>query len=186
LTSFIHLDRAARTILDGGVVAYPTEAVYGLGCLPEAGAAALRILQIKRRSWRKGLIVIAADAAQLEPLVDLDASPLKAEILASWPGPATWTLRAHPEVPAWLRGEHDTLAVRVTDHPVARRLCARADSPLVSTSANRGGRPPHRHLLTLRRDLGADVDYVLAAPLGSAARPTTIRDGRTGRVLRGA
>jgi L-threonylcarbamoyladenylate synthase len=184
LTTFVHVDRAARSILSGGVVVYPTEAVYGLGCLPHDAAAVLRILELKRRSPSKGLIVIAADRAQLEPFVDVAAASRCREILASWPGPVTWTLRARPSVPAWLRGEHATLAVRVTAHPIARRLCERTGSALVSTSANRGGRPAHTRLLALRRDLGRDVDYVLAGPLGASVRPSTIRDGETGAVLR--
>ncbi|HSO78728.1 MAG TPA: Sua5/YciO/YrdC/YwlC family protein, partial [Chromatiaceae bacterium] len=100
---------AAHWIKAGGVVAYPTEAVYGLGCDPWNGAATRRILTLKQRPESKGLIVIAADFSQLTPFV----VPLEAErmavILASWPGPNTWLLPARPEVPPWLRGEHETL-----------------------------------------------------------------------------
>lgn len=177
-------ERAARTLADGGLIAYPTEGVYGLGCLPGEKRTVYRLLRVKRRSWRKGLILIAADLAQLEPLIVLPKGDLLAQILASWPGPVTWVLRARRSVPAWLSGGRETLAVRVTAHPLAMRLCNRLNSPLVSTSANRSGRPPLTRALQVRRELGTELDDLLVGPLGSLAQPTTIRDGLTGRILR--
>jgi L-threonylcarbamoyladenylate synthase len=165
-------------------VAYPTEAVFGLGCDPRDRAAVMRLLTIKRRSWRKGLIVIAANLEQLDRYVVLPPEPRRSEVLASWPGPHTWVLTARSAAPRWITGGRDSLAVRVTAHPVARDLCLRAGTALVSTSANVSRRPPHRRLLRLRLDLGGRVDYVLAGPLGGSAQPTAIRDARTGRLLR--
>jgi L-threonylcarbamoyladenylate synthase len=186
LTSRVHVARAARVVLAGGVIAYPTEAVFGLGCLPEHRAAVERVLAIKWRSWRKGLLLIGSDLAQLERFVVLPCEPRRSEILASWPGPVTWVLAARPRVPPWLSGGRDTVAVRLTDHPLARNLCAAAGHALVSTSANVSRRPPLRDLRVLRRELGRDVDYVLAGGLGGLANPTVIKDGRTGKVLRAA
>ena len=130
-------ERATRIVSNGGLIAYPTEAVYGIGCLPGNRGAVKRLLRIKQRSWRKGLILIAASLDQLADLIVLPESGLRAEILKSWPGPVTWVLEAQPGVPAWLGGGRGTLAVRVTDHPLARRLCERVGEALVSTSANR-------------------------------------------------
>ena len=177
-------ERAARTLADGGLIAYPTEGVYGLGCLPGERRTVYRLLRVKRRSWRKGLILIAADLAQLEPLIVLPEGDLLAQILASWPGPVTWILKAQRGVPAWLTGGRETLAVRVTAHSLAGRLCSRLESPLVSTSANRSGRPPLTRVLQVRRELGAELDDLLVGPLGSLAQPTTVRDGLTGQILR--
>lgn len=184
MTSLLRVARAARIVRGGGVVAYPTEAVFGLGCDPRDRAAVMRVLAIKRRSWRKGLILIAADFSQLEPYVVLPPEPRRTEVLASWPGPHTWVLTARGAAPPWITGGRDSLAVRVTAHVVARELCVRAGMALVSTSANVSRRPPHRRLLRLRRDLGPHVDYVLAGPLGGAAQPTAIKDARSGRLLR--
>lgn len=184
MTSRLHIDAAVRSILDGGVIAYPTEAVYGLGCLPLAGDAVERILQIKRRRRNKGLIVVAADFRQLEPFVSMPTSNLRAEIESSWPGPATWVLPVTTQVPEWLTGGRQTLAVRVTDHPVVRSLCQRAEHAIVSTSANRTGQPALRTPLAVRRKFGREIDYVLAGLLGDSALPTVIRDGRTGEVIR--
>lgn len=184
LTSALHIARVARCIRAGGVVAYPTEAVYGLGCLPEDRRAVLRLLRIKRRSSRKGLLLIGGALEQIERYADLDSSPCLDEILAGWPGPNTWVLPARRRTPAWITGGRRSVAVRLTDHPLARALCIRTGSALVSTSANLSRRPPLRSALGVRRALGAELDAVLAGPLGGQAAPTTIRDGRTGRVLR--
>lgn len=176
---------AARVVRRGGVIAYPTEAVFGLGCLPRDRAAVARVLAIKRRSWRKGLILIGATVAQVERYIVLPPEPRRGEVLASWPGPHTWVLDAKTDAPRWITGGRRSVAVRVTAHPLARELCRAAGEALVSTSANVSRRPPHRRLLRLRRDLGPRVDYVLAGPLGDLAEPTPIKDGRSGKVLRG-
>ncbi len=175
---------AARVVLAGGVVAYPTEAVYGIGCLPDNRRALARVLAIKRRAARKGFLLIAASVAQIERFAVLPEEPRRSEILASWPGPVTWVLEARRGVPKALTGGRRTIAVRVTAHPLSQRLCERVGSALVSTSANLSGRPPLTSALAVRRQLGRKVDYVLAGPLGGLDRPTTIRDGATGAVLR--
>src|SRR5690606_18467945 len=103
---------------------------------------------------------------------------------ASWPGPHTWVLPAHPAAPPLVTGGRRTVAVRLTAHPVARALCRSAGSALVSTSANTSGRPPLRSVAAVRRALGARLDDIVPGPLGGLAAPTRIRDGMTGRVLR--
>ena len=168
----------------GGVVAYPTEAVYGLGCDPLDHQAILRLFAIKKRPTTKGLILLAADYAAVAPFVGLIADHVLAHCLATWPGPVTWVLPAHPDTPPWLCGAHQSIAVRVTAHPLAAALCRAVGHPLVSTSANLSGHPPLRSALAVRRGLGERVDCLLHGPLGGATRPTTIRDGLTGTVLR--
>ncbi|HEY0719815.1 MAG TPA: Sua5/YciO/YrdC/YwlC family protein, partial [Gammaproteobacteria bacterium] len=136
------LREAVRVLHDGGLIAYPTEAVYGLGCDPLNADAVLRLLELKQRPWQKGLILIAAEQTQLEPyLLPLDSAML-ARVAPTWPGPYTWLLPARDETPWWLRGEHDTLAVRVTAHPVAAALCRAFGGPIISTSANLAGKAP--------------------------------------------
>jgi L-threonylcarbamoyladenylate synthase len=184
VSSWLRVDQAARIVLEGGVIAYPTEAVFGLGCLPTDRIALERVIAIKHRDARKGLIVVAADARQLESLAVLPDDEIGARMARSWPGPVTWVVPARPGLPPLLTGGRQTIAVRVSDHPIVRRLCLRAGSALVSTSANFAGRPPTRSALRARRALGRDVDLVLAGPLGSRERPTEIRDAATGNVLR--
>jgi L-threonylcarbamoyladenylate synthase len=167
----------------GGVIAYPTEAVYGLGCAPLDAHAVRRLLALKQRPEQKGLILVAASFAQLAPFV-VELAPRQMQaVYASWPGAVTWLLPARRGVPAWLTGRHATLAVRVTAHPLTSALCRRAGA-LVSTSANPAGLPPARSALAVRRYFGNSLDALLVGPLGQAARPSTIRDARDGRVVR--
>jgi L-threonylcarbamoyladenylate synthase len=177
---------AARAVRNGGVVAYPTEAVYGLGCDPRSEAGVRRILALKRRPPEMGVILIASRFEQLAPYIQtLDAGTL-ARLRASWPGPVTWLVPARPEVPAYLRGSHDTLAVRVTAHPVAAALCELSDMAIVSTSANHSGEPPARTAESVRRlfaDAPEGIDCIVPGDTG-VGRPTEIRDARTGEVIR--
>ena len=174
---------ALGALQDGGVIAYPTEAVIGLGCDPWDKAAVEKVLWLKRRPVDKGLIVIAADTGQLLDLVDFSRIPEPARVTASWPGPVTWLAPACPDTPCWLTGRHDTLAVRVSAHPGVRELCDRA-GPLVSTSANPSGCLPARSVRRARAYFGLDVDCYVPGNVGAEARPSVIRDARSGRVVR--
>ena len=178
------LRQAARIITQGGVVAWPTEAVYGLGCNPYDGQAVARLLRVKRRDPAQGLILIAADLRQLADFVAPVDAAIRDKIMATWPGPYTWILPAAPACPRWLTGRHLGLAVRVTAHPVGRALCRACAMPLVSTSANRHGRPPARTALQTRRQLGRAVDMIIAGAVGGDKNPSQIRDALTGARLR--
>jgi L-threonylcarbamoyladenylate synthase len=182
--SQIHVEAAARRIAAGGLVAYPTEAVFGLGCDPRDHGAVRRVLAAKRRPEHKGLILIGAEFAHLAPYVSPLDPERMGEIEASWPGPNTWLLPVRADTPRWLCGRHDTLAVRVTAHPIAAALCRAWGGALVSTSANLAGRPPARTALQVRMRLGEAVDLIVPGACGPRARPSTIRDGRTGAVVR--
>ena len=180
----LRLRAAARVVQAGGLIAYPTEAVYGLGCDPRTEVAVRRLLALKRRPMHKGLILIAADFAQLAPFLQSLTAADHGRLAATWPGPYTWLVPTQPDAPRWLRGRHETLAVRVTAHPLAAALCRTCGHPLVSTSANFSGRPPARSALAVRRQLGTAMDYLLPGPTGGAAQPTEIRDLRSGRRVR--
>jgi len=179
-----HLDQAARVLRAGGVVAYPTESCYGLGCDPRRPATLRRLLQLKNRPRGMGLILIADQVQRLEPYIHWPDDGVRAQVLASWPGPVTWLLPARNNVSRWLRGDHDTLALRVTAHAGAAALCRHAHLPLTSTSANRHGLPPARSATAVRRQFGNAVDYILEGNLGDSPRPTEIRDALTGDVVR--
>ncbi len=177
---------AAAVLHRGGVIAYPTEAVWGIGCDPFDEWAVLRLLAIKQRPVGKGLILIAASLAQIEPLIDRTslASEQLDTVLASWPGPHTWLLPCKTDVPQWLRGTHSTLALRVSSHPVVAALCDAFGGPLVSTSANLSGHPPVRRREALDRNLLDQLDGVVPGDTGSLTAPTPIRDAATGDVIR--
>lgn len=175
------VQQAARVIREGGVVAYPTEGVFGLGCLPDNEDAVLRILDIKRRGTSPGLVLIAADRRQLDPFVRMPAGGVPVSDIGR---PVTWIVAAKDTVPTWIRGRHPGIAVRVTTHPVARALCDAAGSALVSTSANVSGRSPARNAHVLRRQFGHLVDCIVPGHCGPARGPSEIRDLASGKVLR--
>lgn len=178
-----HLRQAADYLLGGGVIAYPTEGVYGLGCLPEATAAVARILDLKGRSTSAGLILIAPEADFLTQWCTPKAAEL-ANLARDFRHPVTWVITAAAHTPAYLTGGRTTLAVRITDHPVVSAICADIQSAIVSTSANRSGHRPARSALQVRSWLGNSLDYVISGPLGDAAGPSEIRSAIDGQVIR--
>jgi len=179
-----HLRQAAHVIHAGGIVAYPTEAVYGLGCDPFNAVAVLDLLNLKQRAASKGLILIAANIDQLDPFLLPVNKTMQHKLDRSWPGPVTWLLPARPEVPYWLRGSHASIAVRVTDHPLASALCNAAGMALVSTSANISTHPPARTALDVQRVFRNNIDYILHGATGGRNKPSEIRDGASGKIIR--
>lgn len=180
----IRLRDAVIALRGGGVVAYPTEAVWGLGCDPLDGAAVDRLLRLKKRDWRKGLILIAADFSQLVPYVRLPSRSAQKRAFDTWPGPATWVFPASDHCPVWISGGHGTVAIRVTAHPVAAGLCLAWGGALVSTSANRSGRAPARSVSAVRLQFPQQLDALLPGALGDLSGPTPIRHVVTGHLLR--
>lgn len=178
------LNQAALLLRRGGIVAYPTEAVFGLGCNPLNRHAVMRLLAIKRREVDKGLILIADRFDQLQPFVGNISDDRLAEVRSQWPGPVTWLLPAASWVPYWLTGRHETLAMRVTAHPIAAALCRAAGMPLVSTSANLSGLPAARTPLQVRLRCGDGVDMILHGATGGERNPSAIRDALSGASLR--
>lgn len=183
--SYWHIKLASRCVARGGVIAYPTESVYGLGCNPWDVAAVKRILALKRRHPDKGLIMVAASVDQIQPFIDTTQTIPWDTVLASWPGPVTWILPAKKQVPTLLRGNQGGLAVRVSAHPVVQALC-RSAGLLVSTSANPEGHAPAKTAFRVRAYFHDRLDYVLAGPTGGSPGPTEIRDALTGRQIRAA
>lgn len=175
----------AALLRNGGVIAYPTEAVFGLGCDPADAMACERVIHLKGRSTAMGLIVITDDLERLAHWLEPVPEPLRARAEASWPGPHTWLWPARPECPPWLRGAHPRLAVRVTAHPAVRALCAAAGTALVSTSANRTGEPPARRAAEVLALFAGQIDGILDAPCAGAVQPSSIRDLISGRWVRG-
>ncbi len=172
-----------KHLLSGGLIAYPTEGVFGLGCDPFNPRAVQRILELKGRARRKGFILIAASRGQLDRLVPPLPPPLEEQLQRAQP--ITWLVPASPAVPRWLRGRRRTLAVRITAHPLAAELCQIFGGPLISTSANRSGRPPARRLFEVYRSFGRTRDLlVVPGKVGGLSGPTPIVDLLSGERLR--
>ena len=180
------IDHAGQQLREGGVLAYPTEAVFGLGCDPRNEAALARIFELKHRPVGMGVLLIASDFAQVEPYIDLEAVPrsMLDEAWTTWPGPCTWVFPRAATAPDWIAGAHAGIALRVTAHEPAVALCRAFGGALVSTSANVHGQPPARSVSELEQAFGAGLDGILDAPLGSLDHPTSIRDVLTGAIIR--
>lgn len=174
---------AVDLLLAGGVIAYPTEGVFGLGCRPDEPLPVARILELKQRPVSAGLILIAAHRAMLDDFIAPDAD--EERCLAGWTDrPVTWLVAAGPATAGWITGGRPRVAVRITTHPVAAALCRGTGLPLVSTSANRRGRPPARSAAAVRLRFGHQLDLVVGGSTGGARGPSEIRDARSGGVLR--
>lgn len=178
-------ERGARILRAGGVIAYPNESVYGLGCLPGNEQAVERVLGLKRRERSLGLILIAGEWEQFKGWA---ASPSMAAGAGNpgEDGGVTWVVPASRAAPAWITGGRDTIAVRVSLHPLAAELSRELDSPVVSTSCNPHGKPPARTAGEAQRYFGGEIDWIMPGNCGPLEGPTEIRDAATGAVLRPA
>lgn len=175
---------AVSALRAGGVIACPTEAVWGLSCDPRNENAVERVLALKQRGRESGLILIAAAPAQVADLLARLPEDRRRVVLESWPGPVTWVCPSTETVPHWIRGEHAGVALRITAHPIAAALCDAHGGPLVSTSANRSGSPPARTEGEVRRLFPEGIDALVPGATGGNPGPTEIRDALTGTVLR--
>ncbi len=174
---------AANVVKSGGIIAYPTEAVYGLGCDPHNELVLDQLLKLKHRSPKLGLILICGSIDVALRYIDSPDDALVRKLHQSWPGPTTWvvpTTGLHPLV----TGGRDTVALRIPDHPVCQKLCAAFGDALISTSANVSGKPPALNVLQLRRQFPSGIDHIVSGSLGDSTRPSRIIDSRTDKVLR--
>jgi len=180
-----NINQAVQVVHEGGLIAYPTEAVWGLGCDPWNEQAVHRLLAIKRRPMHKGLILAAASIEQVEPLLNALTAEQRARVEESWPGPNTWLL-PDPDglIPDWVKGEHESVAVRVSAHPIVKALCLKAGMPLVSTSANPASFAPAKTGLKVSTYFGRNVDFKVQGRLGGANRPSVIRDALSDATIR--
>lgn len=167
----------------GGVIAYPTESCFGLGCDPGNRTALRRLLRIKGRPQHKGLILIASSLKQFKPYIAALDQVQRDKVNHTWPGPHTWLVPAAKRCPAILTGHHPTIAVRVTAHKPAADLCHQAGMALVSTSANRSGCQPAKTTRDCYRLFGNSI-RIIAGRVGKRRKPSTIQDLKTGRILR--
>jgi len=180
------VSEAVEALIIGDVIAYPTEAVFGLGCDPDNEQAIRRLLALKQRPEHKGLIIIAADTSQLLNYVrdDLITHEMWQKAKQTWPGPVTWLMPAKKSVSKLLTGEHDTLAVRVTDHTIARQLCEHFGKPIVSTSANISGLSATRSVDEVNQQFTNGLSCIVDGAVDRDASPSEIRDLASNKIIR--
>jgi len=186
MTSISTIKAAAEHFFSGDIIAYPTEAVFGLGCDPDNELAIQKLLSIKQRPIHKGLILLAADYSQLLPYIDDCAinQDHRLKVLSRWPGAITQVLPVNKNISSLLCGDFDSIAVRITDHEDVVSLCQQIKKPIVSTSANLAGQKPAITWQQVEQKLGDKIDYVLKGKTSGLFKPSTIINGLTGEILR--
>lgn len=179
------LRRAAEWInFHDGVIAYPTEAVYGFGCHPESDIALSRILKIKQRPWQKGMLLVASNIDQVIPYISIAGLSQLSCLKEHREYPVTWLLPVDSHVSPLLTGTHKKIAVRISSHPIVKALCDTADSAIVSTSANRAGIEPALYAHQVRSQFQLELDQVVAGNVGGFSKPSAIIDAETQTVIR--
>lgn len=179
------VEKAVEVLKKGGVIATPTEAVYGLSADPDCIPAIKQILALKAREAHKGFILVADSLEKLSPYIAPLNETQRATLSASWPGPITWVVPSAKGLSALLSGGRNTIAVRVSAHPLLRELCASFGKPLVSTSANLATFPPAKTAQQVEAIFGnTPLGYILEGSLGTENKPTQIRDLSSGHILR--
>lgn len=174
----------------GKVFAYPTEAVFGLGCDPQNENAVAHILSLKKRPVEKGVILIASNFQQIAPYVLFDSLPSTSQqkIMSSWPGPVTWLLPKSDYTPAWISGDSDMVAVRITAHPLVKAMCDKVKQAFVSTSANPAGEAPAINTQQIRDYFSAALDeqtlLLVEGDLGEQRSPSKIFHSQTMELIR--
>jgi len=186
MTNISTIKAAAEVFFRGDIIAYPTEAVFGLGCDPDNELAIQKLLSIKQRPAHKGLILLAANYSQLLPYIDdcVISRDHHLEVLSRWPGAITQVLPANKNISPLLCGNFDSIAVRITDHEDVVALCQQTNKPLVSTSANLAGQKPAITWQQVEQQLGDKIDFILKGKTSGLSKPSTIINGLTGAILR--
>ncbi len=184
-TENIDLNAAVDALHHSGVIAYPTEAVWGLGCDPFNQEAVDKLLKLKSRPVDKGLILVAGDIKQIQFLLKkLPADKLQ-KLTDSWPGPVTWLIEDTDDLlPAWIKGNFTSVAVRVSDHPTVKALCDAFGGCIVSTSLNPAGLDPALNISQSKGYFADAVDCYVSGDLGSSKKPSNIIELATGNVIR--
>ena len=182
--SLLTVHQAAARLRAGEVIAYPTEAVFGLGCDPANEAAVRRLLSLKNRPSSAGLILIADSYDRFQPFIAEVGQELWQRAMSTWPGPVTWLFPRAEGVPDWLAGNHDTIALRLTAHDTSRELCAAFGGAIVSTSANPSTAEPARSAARVEEYFGSYLGGIVSGALGGDEQPSEIRDLASGAVIR--
>ena len=177
---------ALETFQQGGILAYPTEAVFGLGCDPDNKEAIERLLSLKARPADKGLILLAGNYSQLLPYIDESKIPQdkRLAMLSRWPDGITQLVAKNDNISSLLCGRFATIAVRITSQPDVVALCNATSKPIVSTSANLSGQEPAKTWQSISIELSDKIDFIIKGKTLGFAQPSTIIDALSGEIIR--
>ena len=183
------IDQAVKVLRQGGVIAYPTEAVYGLGCDPQNLSAVKNILALKNREKEKGLILVASDLEQFKPYISPLDQSIEEKLVKSWRDSnkaITWLVPVKDSVSVYLKGQFDSLAIRVSKHPVVKELCEKFGGAIVSTSANIATQESARTSEQVKQIFENEIDFIVEGETNLNAQPSEIRDALTDEIIRTA
>lgn len=178
-----NINKAAHIIKNGGLIAYPTETVYGLGADPHNVDAIAKIFSTKGREENKGIILLIRDQSDLPTLVETVTPTAQTLIDAFWPGPLTLIFKALPSLPSALTGGLDTIALRHSSSPITTQLLNALRTPITSTSANRSGTPPCTSAHDVQNTLGDHLDFILDGGTSPDTLPSTLVDVSTNQAI---
>jgi L-threonylcarbamoyladenylate synthase len=173
---------AAEAVLRGGVVAFPTDTVYGFSCSLMDPAAVEFVYRLKKRPGHLSVIALIPEPDAVYPLVDSLPEVAEALMKRFWPGPLSIIFKASPLVSMRVRGERGTVALRVPKHPLSHALLDAVGGPLVSSSANLSGQPPCVDVEEIVRVFGNQIDVILDGGPAQATLPSTVVDVTSGKV----
>ncbi|MEC7885498.1 MAG: L-threonylcarbamoyladenylate synthase [Pseudomonadota bacterium] len=174
----------SNAIVKGKIVAYPTESVFGIGCDPENEKSINKIIAIKNRSKQKGLIIIADEVKKLSKFIHKDYLDLfikKSDIESK---PTTWIVPSSKHVLNLVKGEDSSVALRITQHPIASRICKYSNKAIISTSANISSKTPAKNSNEILMQFGEEIDIIVDGRVGDSIKPTQIVDLITNKVIR--
>jgi len=185
-TMAVTIEQAISELCQGKLIAYPTEAVWGLGCDPYNEEAFQALLDLKGRAVEKGVILVVGNFAQLEPLLAESINEQQRQLLQqATEKPTTWLVPFNSKmVPHWISGKHTTVAVRISAHPIVKALCEGLGKPIVSTSANPQGEAPARNAEQVAHYFQEKV-VVCPGQTAGSLQPSTIIDLLSGAIIRG-
>ena len=178
------IKKAVVLLKQGKIIAYPTESMYGLGCDPFNREAVVKLVKLKKRHLRKGLILVSYSFDQFKNLVKKVPEETFSAVSKTWPGPITWIFPATVKAPKWITGNRHTIAIRVSAHPIVQELCRAFGKPLVSTSANVEGKTPIVKKTDINHIFKTGIDMIVSGKIGARKTPSEIRDVETGKVIR--
>ena len=179
-----HVLKCKKIIQAGGLIIYPTEGLFGIGCDPDSHDALAKLISLKKRSTSKGIILIASRYDMLNNYIEALPSDASRRVLQTWPGPVSWVLPAKKDCSRLLTGGHNTIVARVSSHPFVQALCGQLGHAITSTSANISGQAPICNFETLEKVFAYEVDFIVPLMPGNLERPTSIFDALSGRQLR--
>ena len=183
-TTYDYIQYAVDILNQGGVIAYPTEAVFGLGCLAGNTQAIEKLLHLKQRPIDKGLILLASEYSQFEAYIKPLPDNILNKIQSSWPGPVTWIVPAADQTSPLIRGQYHSVAIRISAHPIVRELCQKTQSALISTSANISDHSMTYNASQVRAQFKDKLDYILEGALGESTKPSIIKDALSDQIIR--